>query len=324
MFDFSEELCIMKLTIHSILVNVYDRGFVMKNIDIKKFAIIVISTVLTFSLAAGIGLWILARSQTQKAGADSETATGLIQNDKINTNQDKQTNTTNETVQSSNQNTVYSEVEGDVTVTNINTLISTQKYTLMVDGAYDGNRLANFLNLNISKFLPEGSALITYNLADLNKDGISEVAILYEKTRDGSKYLMAAALRWEDSGFVKNIDTVLKKDSYNPDTNEITAGDIITGGNNEFVFLQKDLEGTKGSRIMVAVMLQRGFSEFYTEDSGFELEVQDYDDDGRLEIYKSVIAGDGTKYMTWSKWNGKDFIEYKNQSQPIYSDSEQN
>ncbi|MGE5473059.1 MAG: hypothetical protein ACM3UU_02430 [Ignavibacteriales bacterium] len=291
----------------------------MKNIEIKKFIMIVTSIVLGFCLIAGIVLWIFIAKQpdqinnqanTNQNGNTAGAATNNLPADNV------KTDDTNIAIDSNAQ------IQGGINAKNINALVKIQRYSLLTDGLYDAKKVNSFIAKNIEQFFPANCTKVDYKLYDLNNDGFNEAALMYEMSNQSDRYLMIATLRWKDGAFYKDVDAELRKNDYNFNTNEIVAGDIIQGGNPEFILIQKDPQGIKSSRAKIIILTTRGFSEFYTVDSTFELEVKDYDNDGLLELYTSLIAGDGNKHMSWKKWAGKDFIEYENKIEPFTTNSE--
>lgn len=290
----------------------------MKNIEIKKFIIIVTSVVFGFCIIAGIALWVIISKQTgqgnnkpvvnQQENTIPEN-TSTLPSDTINNNQ------TDMVIDNSPQ------IQGGINIKNINALVKIKKYALLTNGYYDANKVNSFIEKNIEQFFPANCTKVDYKLFDVDNDKINEAALMYEMSNQNDRYLMAATLRWKDGAFYKDVDTVLRENDYNFNTNEIVAGDIIQGGNSEFVFIQRDPQGLKPSRAKIFIMTARGFSDFNTVDSTFELEVKDYDDDGQLELYTSLITGDGNKHMAWKKWNGREFIEYETKVEPLTTNS---
>ncbi|MGE5329862.1 MAG: hypothetical protein ACM3KR_10190 [Deltaproteobacteria bacterium] len=286
----------------------------MKNIEIKKFIIIVTSVVLSFCLVAGIILWTLISKQPPKQ-INLQADIKVPQNASENNGSTEKDNGgikqgTQDAYLSSDNVDNNALNQGVINVKNINSLVKTKKYSLLKNGSFDSNKVNNFIDKNIEQFFSANCTNIDYKTTDINNDGVNEVALMYEMSKQSDRYLMIATLRWKDGMFYKDIDEELKKNDYNFNTNEIVIGDVISGGNPEFVFIQKDPQGIKQSKAKIIVILSRGFSDFYTVNSSYELEVKDYDSDGTLELYTSLIASDGNKHMLWKKWNGKEFIEY--------------
>jgi len=285
----------------------------MKKIEIKKFITIVLSIVLSFSIIAGLVLWFVINKQPEQMNSQAK----VNQNKNDTNNQTVVNNADGTDAVSSDNNDVNNQIQGGINIKNINAMVKIQKYSLLTNGLYEPTKINKFIVKNIEQFLPVNCTKIDYKTDDIDKDGINEVAMMYETSNQNDRYLMIVTLRWKDGVFYKDVDTELRKNDYNFNTNEIVVGDIITGGNPEFIFIQKDPQGLKPSRAKIIIMTSREFSDFDTIDSSYELEFKDYDSDGQLELYTSLIAVDGNKHMSWKKWDGKDFSEYDSKIEPI-------
>jgi len=285
----------------------------MKDIEIKKFIKIVISIVLSFCIIAGLVLWFVINKQPDQVNSQPNI------NQNVNNTDIQPVVDNNEgiNVVSSDNNDVSNQVQGCINTMNINAMVKIQKYSLLTNGLYDSKKINKFIVKNIEQFFPVNCTKIDYKADDIDKDGINEVALMYETSKQNDRYLMVATLRWKDGAFYKDIDVDLRKNDYNFNTNEIVVGDVITGGNPEFIFIQEEPKGLKPSRAKIMIMTSREFSDFDTIDSSYEIEFKDYDSDGQLELYTSLIAVDGNKHMSWKKWNGKDFLEYDSKIEPI-------
>ncbi len=284
----------------------------MKNIEPRKFFIIVMSTVISFCIILAIILVFLLNNQGEKLqNYNASPTANQLPDGQAGSAKDSDDSGGLSVSGPSNQTEVptLSNIVGEVDVRSINAVLSAQKYTLINDGVLNWEKVAGFIDNNINLFVPGSCTIVSYCMDDLNNDGTRELGIMYEKPEGDQKYLMFSAIRYENGKFIKDIDSVLKQDGYSVQLSEVVSGDIITGGNKEFSFLQKDPEGTGTSMIKVLVMVGRSFSEFYTRDSGPELEVKDFDHDGRMELYTSSISED-IIHRSWYKWNGKQFVEY--------------
>jgi hypothetical protein len=287
----------------------------MNKINLRKYIIIVFCVVITFCFVAGIAAWVLLKdsnsgfvesvNKTDKSNVSNqgEVSMPAKNNDLQVNNNDAFTN-----------KSTTAKINGQINVKQINNFIKEQKYTLMVKGIFDKGKVNKFLNNNISSLISNDCSMISYKLVDLNNDGFDEIGIMYEKSVGSNSYLMVSALRWVEGQVIKDIDTEMRVNDYDNNV-EIAAGDIITGGNAEFSFIQKDSTGKKGSKIKIALLLNEGFKEFINLDAVYEIEVGDFDGDGGLELYTSNISADGTKNMSWSKWKGTRFVEYQSNQQ---------
>ena len=288
----------------------------MKSIQIKRFLVIVASIVLLFCLFGGLGLWFFLKSIDNTQQGDIGNITTLPNNSQTNSGIPN-----NDISQNSGDNqglsTDIQDASKYISTNGINAKVKEQKYSLLTDGSLDKNKINIFMNDNINMLVPRDCPIISYKLADLDNDGVNEIGLMYEKIKDSDRYLMIGTLRWKSDQLIKDIEAEFKKNDYNVESTEIVAGDIITGANSEFIFLQKDDGKTMGSRVKVTILFSRGFSDFYTQDSGYEIEVKDFDSDGKLEIYTSEMAGQSLKRMFWSKWDGKKFYVYNSVEQPI-------
>ncbi len=282
----------------------------MKNVEPRKFIIIVLSTVISFCIILGIFLaYFLNRPERQVESNQNNPSYTAGQSSDMHPHPEDSSSLTAGHLLNQTGVPTPSNIVGEVDVRSINAVLSAQKYTLMNDGVLNWEKVAEFVDNNINLFVPGSCTIVSHCMDDLNNDGTRELGIMYEKADQDNRYLMISALRYEDSKFIKDIDTVLRQDGYSIQSSEVVAGDIITGGNKEFSFIQRDPGGSRASRLKVMVLVGRGFSEFYTQDAGPELEVKDFDDDGRMELYTSSIS-ENVMYKSWHKWNGKQFVEY--------------
>jgi len=293
----------------------------MKNIEMKKFIMIVTSVVLSFCLIAGIALWVIISKQPPAPG-NNQPIVNQAQNAQDNNLNVQPSDNNAKDVPLPNNNSNENElIQGVINVKNINSMVNIKKYSLLTNGSFSSKKVNNFIDKNIEQFFPVNCTKVAYKITDIDNDGVNEAALMYEISNQNDRYLMIATLRWKDGMFYKDVDTDLKKNDYNFNTNEIVVGDIITGGNPEVIFIQKDPQGVKQSKAKIVILLNRGFSDFYTIDSSYEIEVSDYDSDDKPELYTSLIDGDGNKHMSWKKWNGKEFIEYETQVEPLATNS---
>lgn len=291
----------------------------MKNIEIKKFVILVLSIVVVFCVIAGI---IVVRFMAPKPPVENqnsntlyngETNTGKLDNSQTKDDTQTQGQDTNEAVKN--------ESIGAINIKNINALVKIEKYSMLTNGEFDSKKVNRFIDNNKDRFIPINCTKIAFKADDLDNDGINELGIIYEMSKGERRYLMSSTLRWKTDGFIKDVDVMLKENDYNFDTNEIIAGDIIPGGSSEFIFIQKDPEGLKVATAKIMVLLPKGFVDYYTIVSPYEIEVQDFDNDGSKELYTSAIGSDGMVHKSWKKWNDSDFQEYDSRVDSLISDS---
>ena len=279
----------------------------INKINLRKFFMIVFCIVISFCIVAGLVVWFWLKDSKQ--GLQTLTLQTAIPSLSVEKN-NLRANTNDDLANKLNQ----VQMNGQLNVKQINNIIREQKYTLMAKGIFNKDRVNRFLNNNISMLISTDCSMISYKLVDLNNDGFDEIGIMYEKSVGPNSYLMVSALRWSEGEVVKDIDTEMRVNDYDNNV-EIAAGDIITGGNAEFSFIQKDSMAKKGSKIKIALLLNEGFKEFFNLDVAYEIEVGDFDGDGGLELYTSNISADGTKNMSWSKWKGASFVEYQSSQQ---------
>jgi hypothetical protein len=201
------------------------------------------------------------------------------------------------------------EITGNVSVNVISALVHSQKYRLLVDGMYNPKRINDFINNNINRFLPANDIIIAQRAVDLDNDGIKEVGLMYEKNVNPDKYLMFAVLKWKDGQFVKDIDEPLRKNDFTKSNNQIASGDIITGDNQEFCFIQRDISGNIGSKIQIVKLLPTGFYDFITLDAYSDIQVKDVDSDGKSELQMTKLNEDGSLGYEIQKWNGQEFVK---------------
>lgn len=293
--------------------------YIMKSIQIKRFLIMVASIVLLFCLFGGLGLWFFLKS------IDNTQQGNIGNNATLPNNSQIKPGTPNNNIgpNSGDNQGLSADIQDTnkyISTNGINAKVKAQKYALLTNGSLDKNKLNNFMYDNINMLVPGDCPIISYKLADLDNDGVDEIGLIYEKIKDSDRYLMLGTLRWKNDQLIKDVEAELKKNDYNSESTEIIAGDIITGANSEFIFLQKGDGKTIGSRVKVAILFSRGFSDFYTQDAGYEIEVKDFDSDGKLEIYTSEMDGNSLKRMFWSKWDGKKFYVYNSTEQPIVNE----
>jgi hypothetical protein len=278
----------------------------MNKINFKKLFTIVLTTVFVFCIIAGLVSWLLLKNVQKDTmnndanilGDDELAALGNLNEPGKNNDTQKQTDV------------IKGSIEGQISVRQINNMIYQQKYTLMKSGIYNKQKVNNFLKENISSIIPYGCYIVAYKLEDLDSDGFYEVAVMYEKRVNQNSYLMVSALRWKDGQIVKDYDETMRVNDYDNNV-EIIAGDIIPGNNAEFSFIQKDITGKNGSKLKILELYPDGFRKVSDIDAGYEIEIQDYDGDGGLELYTSSISAAGVKNMTWSKWVSTDFVGYQ-------------
>lgn len=290
----------------------------MKGIDIKRFARIVGIVVISFSIVIGILMWILIRIQSPEVSNQSKEGHEAQQNSQQPEQAGQQPSRGVGAVGVPGQTEPQTEVTGDVNTKNINIRVRAQKYTLMSNGSFDPGKINEFMVHNASSLiLKAGSMVAVHKLADVDGDGVYEIALMYERTDQSDRYLMVSIVRWRNNEFVKEIDTVFKKNDYVYDTNEVVTGDIIPGGKQEIAFLQKDLTGYKGSRIKIFSPGTEGFTESYMQDTVQELEARDIDGDGIVELYTSVADTNGSKHYFWSRWENNTFKVIQVSDQPM-------
>lgn len=274
----------------------------MRKINMGKYFLITSCLVISFCIVGGGIAWLIILGSGNNA-ANQKPATTFEANKlkpvaNTDANQEKK-------------------LAGQINVKQINNIIKEERYTLMIGTKYSKDKINKFLDKNIGLLIPDDCSMISYKFSDLNKDGFNEIGIMYEKKVNSDSFLMVSTLRWVKDKIIKDIDAVMRVNDYDNNV-EIVTGDIIPGGNPEFSFIQRDTTGKYGSRLKIALLFPKGgFKDFANINAGSEIEVNDFNGDGEFELYTSKISADGTKSLSWCKWEGGSFVEYQSNWQPM-------